>query len=85
MGGQEEGLEAGLEEGVGRALEVDHLLAVGDRLGALAVGDAADELVGDVDPDQDPELAAEVAPALGQPGADAGESTRHPEAIVIAR
>ena len=49
VGGQEERLQAGLEEGVGRALEVDHLLAVGDRVGALAVGDAADQLVGDVD------------------------------------
>jgi hypothetical protein len=48
VGGQEEGLQAGLEEGVGRALDVDHLLAVGNRHGALAVGDAADELVGSV-------------------------------------
>jgi hypothetical protein len=50
---------------------------VGDRVGALAVGDAAGELVGDVDQDQDPELAPGVAPTLGQLASNAGESTRH--------
>src|SRR6185295_7751141 len=65
------------------ALEVDHLLAVGDRLGALTVGDAADELVGRVDEDEDAQLPAGVAPALGEPGSDAGEGARHETAIVI--
>ena len=68
-GGQEEGLQAGLEEGVRRALEVDHLLAVGDRDGALAVGDAADELVGEVDEDEDARAGARASP---QPWGSAG-------------
>ncbi len=59
------------------ALEVDHLLAVGDRLGALGIGDAAAELVDQIDADEDADLAPEVAPTLGQLGGDAGECARH--------
>lgn len=77
VGGKEKGLQAGLEKGVGRALEVDHLLAVGERVGAVGVGDPAAELVDDVDADEDADLAPEVAPTLGQLGGDAGESARH--------
>ena len=80
--GRKKACRLGLEEGVGRALEVDHLLAVGDRGGALAVGDPAHGLVGEVDADEDADLAPEVAPALGQPATDRCESAAH-RAIVI--
>lgn len=70
---------------MGRTLEVDYLLTVPDCLGALAVGDAANKLVGDVNQDQDAELAPGVTPALGQLGSDAGEGTRHGTGIVSPR
>ena len=77
---QEEGLQVGLEEGVRRALEVDDLLAVGERDVVLAVGDSADGLVADVCEDEEPELANR---GRSSPGATAprslakGERTRH--------
>jgi hypothetical protein len=70
MRGHEERLQARLEEGVRAPLEFDDLLPVGDRRRALGVGESADKLVGDVDADEDPDLAPEIAPILGQPSAE---------------
>ena len=75
--GRKKACRPGSKKSVDRLLEVDHLLAVGDRVGALAVGDTADELVGEVDQDEDAELAAGVAPTLGEHRPDARESPRH--------
>ena len=85
MGGHEEGLQARFEEGVGGALEVDHLLAVGDRVRALGVGDSAHELVGDVHPDEDADLAAGIAPPFRQLRAERLPGPRHLAIVIRAR
>ena len=59
-------LEAGLEEGAERALEVDHVEAVGDRDRLAAVGDPAHQLIALVDDEEEDDLAQQVAPAMGQ-------------------
>ena len=65
MGGQEERLQARLEEGVGGALE-SITSGRGRSRRRAAVGDPAAQLVDHVDADQDADLAPGIAPALGQ-------------------
>ena len=65
-------LEAGLEEGAQRALEVDHVEAVGQRDRVAPVGDPAHDLVPVVGDEEEDGLAQQVAPATGQASAEAG-------------
>ena len=51
---------------MGVALDPDHVEAVVERPGRIAVGDAAGDLVGGEEAEPDRKLAAEVAPPTGQ-------------------
>ena len=64
-------LEAGLEEGAERALEVDDVEAVRDRRRVAPVGDPAHDLVAVVGNEEEDGLSKQVAPAVGQPTARA--------------
>ena len=68
---QEGLLEAGLEEGAERALEVHHVEAVRDRDRVAPVGDSPHDLVQVVGNEEQRGLAQQVAPSTGQstPGA----------------
>ena len=75
--GQERLLEAGLEEGAQRALQLHHVDAVGERHGIPAIGDSAHQLVALVGDEEERELAQQVAPATGQASAEAADETDH--------
>ena len=73
-------LEAGLEERPERALEVDHVVGVGERRRAARVGDPADHLVAVVGEEEEQELQPGIQDPLRQQAVD-----RDPTSARIAR
>jgi hypothetical protein len=73
-------LQAELEQRVCVLLEVDHPEAVRERLRRVAVGDAADNLVGEHEPEPDRELADEIRPPARQEAILGGGARGHPYA-----
>jgi hypothetical protein len=62
---QDDVLKVELDERVQRALGVDHVAPVLDRLERMAIGETPRELVDEPEAEPDAELKREVAPALG--------------------